>query len=143
MQASLPPVTPLPLPARPNGSVPSLQADAAGSAIGAQASSSTSILASLPPPPVGITLLPLLGAPPNQPLYELYTSQLATLIWWSLQEVSAPRRPVVIGLALARGGTTSEGMGGRDEEDTGVSEEERERFAAVCGMVAEWDGPRA
>lgn len=79
----------------------------------------------LPPPPPSIQLSALLGAPP--PLHELYVSQIATLVWWSLQLVSAPRRNVVVGLGIKFG--------------DGVDEGERQRFAGVMGMVAAWPGP--
>lgn len=148
IQASLPPVVPLPLPSRPNGAVRAQPGGVSGAA--QSASTATAILASLPPPAAGTNLLPLLGAPPNQALYELYASQLATLVWWSLQEKGARRRPVVLGLALNRLGrgadTEADGGGGAgdgdaDEDEAALSELERERFAAICGMIGEWDGP--
>jgi proteasome assembly chaperone 3 len=94
----------------------------------------------LPPPPEAISTTPLLGTPPNATLHALYTSQIATLIWWTLQETGSARRPVVVGLTLAkstRGNTANEG---HDEEDE-VSEGERERFLGVMDMVISWPGP--
>jgi hypothetical protein len=95
--------------------------------------STTSIIPNLPPPPPGINLTPLLGSPrpDEQALYDLYVSQVATLIWWTLNEVGAMRRPVVVGLALAKAPTEDQG------DDT-----ERERFGEVLKMVIEWPGPQ-
>jgi len=61
-------------------------------------------------------------------------SQVATLIWWTLNETSSFRRPVVVGLALGK-------MGG-DEEDEGVDVRQRERFGDILKMVIEWPGPQ-
>lgn len=83
-------------------------------------------LAALPPPPASIALTPLLGSPPNATMHDVYVSQIATLVWWSLQLARAPRRPVVVGLALKR-----------IPEDE--YELERERFAGVMDMVAAWE----
>lgn len=85
-------------------------------------------LSALPPPPTAIALTPLLGSPPDAALHDLYVSQISTLVWWALQLAHAPRRPVVVGLALKRIGE-------------GVSEEERTRFGGIMEMVASWPGP--
>jgi hypothetical protein len=71
-------------------------------------------------------LTPLLGSPPDGTAHDVYVSQIATLVWWSLQLARAPRRAVVVGLALRR-----------VPEDEG--ERERERFAGVMDMVAAWE----
>lgn len=57
-------------------------------------------------------------------------SQIATLIWWSLQLAHAPRRNVIVGLTLAKTKT-----------DT-VDDAERERFGGIANMVAAWPGPQ-
>lgn len=96
----------------------------------------------LPPPPPGLTLSPLLGSPrpDEQALYDLYVSQVATLIWWTLNEVGAMRRPVVVGLALAKSLRNSDGDEDGDEDEG--DEVERKRFGEVLKMVIEWPGPR-
>ncbi|GMK56561.1 hypothetical protein CspeluHIS016_0304010 [Cutaneotrichosporon spelunceum] len=85
-------------------------------------------LAALPPPPASIALTPLLGSPPDAALHDLYVSQIATLVWWALQLAHAPRRAVVVGLALKNIGD-------------GVTDEQRTRFGGVMDMVAAWPGP--
>lgn len=87
-------------------------------------------LSALPPPPSSIHLTPLLGSPIDPPLHDLYVSQIATLIWWSLQLAHAPRRNVIVGLTLAKKTT-----------DT-VDAAERERFGGIAKMVAAWPGPK-
>lgn len=99
-----------------------------------------SLLSALPPPPAATHLTPLLGAPPQPTLHELYVSQIATLVWWALQLSRAPRRPVVVGLALKR----APRVPGEHEEDGDegvVGDDERVRFAGVMDMVASWPGP--
>jgi len=50
------------------------------------------------------------------------------------------RRPVVVGLALAKIGSRAEDQ---DEEDDGAGDEvERQRFGEVLKMVIEWPGPQ-
>ena len=91
----------------------------------------------------------------------MYANQVATLIWWSLQEVGASRRPVVLSLALDRGhpgyqrdGTRSlngevngevEAAGMIDDQDGGssIGIRERQRFEGIMGMVAAWPGPQS
>jgi hypothetical protein len=97
---------------------------------------------SLPPPPDALSTTPLLGTPPDQTLYALYVSQIATLIWWTLQETGAARRPVVVGLALSRTTRSADDDvddGGDDEGS--VSETERTRFLGIMEMVIAWPGP--
>jgi hypothetical protein len=120
-QASIPHVTQLPHP-------PALSSTA-----------STGI-PNLPPPPPGLTLTPLLGSPrpDEQALYDLYVSQVSTLIWWTLNEVGSLRRSVVVGLALAKSLVNDEGENGNGDGD----DVERERFGEVLKMVIEWPGPQ-
>ncbi|KAI9634140.1 uncharacterized protein MKK02DRAFT_28824 [Dioszegia hungarica] len=124
-QAALPAVVPLPQPPR---------------------SAPTSSLSHFPPPPPSITLTSLLGSPPNRALHETYVAHIATLIWWTLQEVKEARRPVVVGLSLERKRRGVEGQSGvEDDGEEGsleLDEVERERFEGVLGMVAEWAGPK-
>jgi len=62
------------------------------------------------------------------------------LVWWTLNEVGAMRRPVVVGLALAKIGSRPEDQ---DEDDDGAGDEvERQRFGEVLKMVIEWPGPQ-
>lgn len=57
---------------------------------------------------------------------------MATIIWWTLQATGAPRRPVVVGLALKRLP--------KDDDDEGMGDDERERFAEVMDLVGRWPG---
>lgn len=53
------------------------------------------------------------------------------------------RRPVIVSLALAKLDQPVRTTSGEDEEDqdeAGESEMERERFAGIMGMIAEWSG---
>ncbi|EJF66086.1 hypothetical protein BD309DRAFT_948143 [Dichomitus squalens] len=75
----------------------------------------------LPVPPPSLQLMPLLGSAPSdrvQTLHALYASQIATLVW-TMEEASvleADRRPVVVGIALAKtsGPPESSELGPRD-----------------------------
>jgi len=97
---------------------------------------------SLPPPPDALSTTPLLGTPPDQTLHALYTSQIATLIWWTLQETGAARRPVVVGLALTRSSRATAQNGDDDEDGEGlVNDAERTRFLGVMEMIVAWPGP--
>ena len=118
-QASIPHVTQLPHP-------PS------------SASTASTGIPNLPPPPPGLALTPLLGSPrpDEQALYDLYVSQVSTLIWWTLNELGSLRRPVVVGLALAKS-TSQEGEDDGDGDDV-----ERKRFGEILKMVIEWPGPQ-
>ena len=128
VQASLPAVAQLPHPPRPSASDP-------------EAHSHAQSQIALPPPPEAISTTPLLGTPPNSTLHALYTSQIATLIWWTLQETRSVRRPVVVGLTLSKSlHTENPDYGGEDEEDE-VSEGERERFLGIMDMIIGWPGP--
>jgi proteasome assembly chaperone 3 len=90
---------------------------------------------SLPAPPPSIILTTLLGQPPTPhlyTLYNLYAAQAATLLW-SMEEAAgmsspAGRLPVVVGVALKQ---TSP----RDDEEGGVTEEQRELFREIMDMI--------
>ena len=91
----------------------------------------------LPVPPPSLQLTPLLGNAPSdrvQTLHSLYASQIATLVW-TMEEASvleADRRPVVIGIALAKPSDSSESseLSRRDQEVFyGVMESVRELLA--------------
>lgn len=73
--------------------------------------------------------------PEEQALYDLYVSQVATLVWWTLNETSNFRRPVIVGLALGR-------ISSGEEEEEEVDTKQRERFGEVLKMVIEWPGPK-
>ncbi|KAG8992215.1 hypothetical protein FRB94_014666 [Tulasnella sp. JGI-2019a] len=91
-------------------------------------------LPSLPPIPPSIALTPLFGQPPSphlQTLFNLYVSQIASLIW-ACEGDSAMRRPVVVGVALKLS-TTSKSA--EDEDD--LTEDERSLFKEVMEMVLE------
>lgn len=117
-QASIPQVTQLPHPT--------------------QISTASTGIPNLPPPPPGLSLSPLLGSPrpDEQALYDLYVSQVSTLIWWTLSEIGGMRRPVVVGLALSKLQKNDE------EDDDGGDEMERKRFGEILKMVIEWPGPQ-
>ena len=87
-------------------------------------------------------MTPLLGTPPKPTLYDLYSSQIATLIWWTLQEVGQVRRPVVVGLALdKKSSRVQNGDGTLDAEDGDeLDDGERERFMGIMNMVIRWPG---
>lgn len=122
-QASIPPIAQLPHPPRPSPDSPPIQRQRI----------------TLPPPPDSINTTQLFGTPPRPTLYSLYTSQIATLIWWTLQETSSPRRPVVVGLALAKAPRRGSGDDGEDEDQ--VDDMEREKFLGVMEMITGWPGP--
>jgi proteasome assembly chaperone 3 len=101
----------------------------------------------LPPPSASISLLPLIGAPLDQTQNDFYVSQLATVVWWLLETAGSAgkssssavaRRSVVIGLALAR----SSRCGEEEDDDTmrESSVNDREGFAQIVSMIAEWPG---
>jgi proteasome assembly chaperone 3 len=59
----------------------------------------------VPEPPASIQLTTLFGAAPSeriQTLHSIYATHVATLVWVSEAEsiVPAPRRPVIVGIAL-------------------------------------------
>ncbi|WVF72962.1 hypothetical protein IAT40_007780 [Kwoniella sp. CBS 6097] len=144
-QASLPNQIPLPPPPPPSASA---------SASASNPSSSLQILSILPPPPPALSLTPLLGSPPNPTLHDLYTSQIATLVFFALESGGNPRRPVVVGLSLKRisassssagsashGDVDEQGDDDRDEGGIGLSDEERARYAGIMELVSQWPGP--
>ncbi|KAI0819540.1 hypothetical protein BC628DRAFT_1402112 [Trametes gibbosa] len=93
----------------------------------------------LPIPPPSLQLTPLLGGAPTeqiQTLHSLYASQIATLVW-TLEEASAfeaERRPVVVGIALARAAQPS--------QSSELSAHDRSIFRGVMGMVRELLGKK-
>ncbi|WWC94917.1 hypothetical protein V866_001769 [Kwoniella sp. B9012] len=124
-QASLPPHIPLPPPPKPSSK--SINGH----------SSPLDILEILPTPSPSLTLTPLLGSPPNATLYELYITQIATLIFWALEISGQGRRNVVVGLSLKTRQRASEG----DDEGEVLDEDERLRYAGVMDLVSQWSGP--
>ena len=81
----------------------------------------------LPQPPVSIVLTPLLGTTTNPHMHtltNLYASQIATLAWHS---DPSTRDPVVIGLALKRGGS--------ENGDSTLTEEERRAYFSTMALV--------
>ncbi|OAX41976.1 hypothetical protein K503DRAFT_734628 [Rhizopogon vinicolor AM-OR11-026] len=84
---------------------------------------SDSLTSTLPAPPAGIQLTPLLGGAPSehlQTLHSLYAAQIATIIWVeeAKRSLGIERRSVVVGIALRKG---------RDELDA----DERNTFHGV------------
>ncbi|ORY33398.1 hypothetical protein BCR39DRAFT_519816 [Naematelia encephala] len=147
-QASIPALTPLPPP----------DSSSYLSTTTTTTTTSSNALIILPPPPPSILLTPLLGTAPDPTLHDLYVGQIATLIWWTVQELSIPRRAVVVGLALSRKGTnthTVKGEKGDKEKDDkevqgeddddgfedGQGQNERQRFMDIMNMVVSWPGP--
>ncbi|CDZ98498.1 Uncharacterized conserved protein [Phaffia rhodozyma] len=100
-------------------------------------STPTGLLPALPQPHPATTLLPLMGTAPTadlQPVYEMYVSQLAAIVWDDEQRDNGPgggggKRPVVVGL-----GFKPSSLSGSDRPDW---ERERERFGKVMELVKE------
>ncbi|THH20775.1 hypothetical protein EW146_g627 [Bondarzewia mesenterica] len=87
----------------------------------------------LPPPPPSIELTPLLGnapSPETQPLYSLYASQIATIIWTAESDglLGSSRRGVIVGIALKRRTGTPGESANADDTET---------FLSVMDMVFE------
>ncbi|KAI0362402.1 hypothetical protein OH77DRAFT_49873 [Trametes cingulata] len=88
----------------------------------------------LPVPPPSLQLTPLLGSAPSErihTLHSLYASQIATLVW-TLEEANVletDRRPVVVGVALAKSPEPS--------ESSELSAHDRAVFRGVMDMVRE------
>ncbi|KAF5377045.1 hypothetical protein D9757_007707 [Collybiopsis confluens] len=87
---------------------------------------------SLPPPPIAVQLVPLLGAAPSdhiQTLHNLYASQIATLVWLANSEspLQVARKKVVVGIALRRSG----------KSDSDLSDTERTTFHGVMAALQE------
>lgn len=109
------------------------------------------ILRSLPPPHPSTHLTWLLGvpkSPDDSTRDELYTSQLATLVWWQCKSAGwTARLPVVVSLAFADKDSKHDRDGdGMDDDDTtatttGVTTSQRHLFASIMGMLAEWNPP--
>lgn len=93
-------------------------------------------LPALPPPHPSTSLLALFGTPPTpalQPIADLYAGQVAACVWFDAALDGAPRRPVVVGLALKRLAPRAE-AGEDDEVDWA---RERQRFGQVMALVME------
>ncbi|KAJ7109455.1 hypothetical protein C8R44DRAFT_713558 [Mycena epipterygia] len=87
----------------------------------------------LPSPPASIQLTPLLGNAPSQhvqTLHSLYAAQIATILWTvgSSNPLEVSRKSVVVGIALRRSD---------ENEDGGLTENERIVFAGVMSMILE------
>ncbi|RXK36540.1 hypothetical protein M231_06199 [Tremella mesenterica] len=118
---------------------------------------------SLPPPNPSLQLLPLLGSPKDKTINDTYVSQIATLIWWTLDTLNMRRRGVVVGLSLidwslsssqvpanevSSGNEEGKQYGNREREGEGEGEEdvegemnlERERFKGIMNMIISWSG---
>ncbi|GAA5854675.1 hypothetical protein JCM8547_004933 [Rhodosporidiobolus lusitaniae] len=113
----------------------------------AAASPSTSLLASLPPPHPSTVLSPLFGVPPTPhyaSLHDLYASQIGAIIFHASKESDGPgavdelagpggagdSKPVVLGIGLKMKPPT-------DDEEEGITGDERETFSQVMEMVLE------
>ncbi|KAF9075213.1 hypothetical protein BDP27DRAFT_1380828 [Rhodocollybia butyracea] len=91
----------------------------------------------LPPPPIAIQLVPLLGSAPSdrtQTLHNLYVAQIATIVWLSQSEnpLQAARKNVVVGIALRRTNETG---------DSDLSETERKTFYGVMSAIQDLLSP--
>ncbi|GAA5892018.1 hypothetical protein JCM5296_004664 [Sporobolomyces johnsonii] len=100
----------------------------------------SSLLPSLPPPHPSTLLTPLFGVPPTphvSALHDLYASQIGAIIFrkFALEAAGAGAKPVVlgIGLKLSPAGTD-------EDDDGGVSEDERGTFREIMEMVLECIG---
>ena len=85
----------------------------------------------LPEPPVSIELSPLMGTAQSaghKTMLDIYASHIATLVWSSPPSY---RFPVVVGLAIRKRSSPSEG------NEISVEEEEREHFFEIMEMVKE------
>ncbi|KAJ4487873.1 hypothetical protein J3R30DRAFT_3432043 [Lentinula aciculospora] len=89
----------------------------------------------LPPPPIATQLMPLFGSAPSdriQTLYNLYASQIATIVWLSESEnpLQVARKRVIVGIALR-------GSNAAGESD--LTEIEKQTFygnmSAIQGML--------
>ncbi|GAA5858710.1 hypothetical protein JCM5353_008263 [Sporobolomyces roseus] len=101
-------------------------------------SSDSSALSSLPPPHPSSTLSPLFGVPPSphvSALHDLYASQIAAILFEKMTRETQGMevKPVVLGIGLKR----SQDLEKEDEEESGISEDERETFSQVMEMLKE------
>lgn len=95
---------------------------------------STSLFPSLPPPHPSTTLQPIFGVPPSVHvglLHDMYAAQIGAIVFEGTEE-GTQSRPVLLGIALK-----GLGSGAGEEEEAGVSEEERRAFGEVMEMVVE------
>lgn len=118
-----------------------------GGVNGATPSSATSILSSLPPPHPSTVLSPLFGVPPNAhlaSLHDLYAAQIGALVFRRFggggggdmlmsDGVGPSSRPVLVGLGLKPDPDSSAPE--EAAEEFGLSERDKETFAAVMEMV--------
>lgn len=98
----------------------------------------SSALSSLPPPHPSSTLSPLFGVPPSphvSALHDLYASQIAAILFEKMTRETQGMevKPVVLGIGLKRSQDTEK----EDEEESGISVDERETFSQVMEMVKE------
>lgn len=96
-------------------------------------------LPALPPVPPSIALTPLIGQPPSglETLYNLYASQVATLLWVD-EGPNGPRKPVVVGVALKRSTPPKAIDPAEEEEDKPedpLTEADRDTYQKVMEMV--------
>ncbi|KAJ3787779.1 hypothetical protein GGU10DRAFT_385499 [Lentinula aff. detonsa] len=87
----------------------------------------------LPPPPIAIQLVPLLGSAPSdrmQTLHNLYASQIATIVWLAQSEnpLQMIRKKVVVGIALRRSS---------ELEEPDLTETERQSFYGAMSAMQE------
>ncbi|KAG8900461.1 hypothetical protein FRB99_006030 [Tulasnella sp. 403] len=90
----------------------------------------------LPPIPPSLALTPLFGHPPSTHLhtvYNLYASQIASILW-TVEGENVPRRPVIVGVALKKApSTASTDLPG--EDDLELTDAERSLYMEVMKMV--------
>ncbi|GAA5866404.1 hypothetical protein JCM3774_004668 [Rhodotorula dairenensis] len=119
---------------------------------------SASILAALPPPHPSTVLSPLFGVAPNAhlaSLHDLYAAQIGAIAFRRFGGragtadypgdgggigSNSQSQPVVVGLGLkpaSRDSDTSATTGLAEEDEVGLSEQDKETFAGVMEMVIE------
>lgn len=89
-----------------------------------------SLFPSLPAPHPSTTLLPLFGVPPSihmRAIYELYATMAGTIVFKDVPEGDRIR-PVLLGIALKPG---------KEDEEAGVTDSEREMFGEVMQLIKE------
>ncbi|GAA5822063.1 hypothetical protein JCM11251_004844 [Rhodosporidiobolus azoricus] len=112
--------------------------------------SSNTLLASLPPPHPSTILSPLFGVPPSPhiaSLHDLYASQIGAIVFGGsgrgaggmedmggMPVLASAAKPVVLGIGLK---VKAPAAGDDEDDEGGVSEEERQTFGQVMEMVLE------
>ncbi|GAA5950786.1 hypothetical protein JCM21900_002017 [Sporobolomyces salmonicolor] len=101
---------------------------------------SSSLLPDLPPPHPSTLLNPLFGVPPTphvSALHDLYASQIGAIVFrkFALEAAGGGAKPVVLGIGLKLSTAGKE-----EDEEGGVSEEERGTFREIMEMVLECIG---